>query len=205
MKRKPHHIEQTRKLVRTVFGLGLLYSLVTILLFFLIRLHIESLSIAMADLPSGAIDQAEILRSNTVQMAAIGILWLAGITLCAGFTIVLTRGLNECERAGLASHGIEAAPEKKGRSGPDTLETIPGGLPPGGIWLAGPRVSATSQPSRKTKGLQLICSACKNVESQSGSWERIEKYVERVTETKFTHGICPRCEQQYYPQAEKTA
>lgn len=48
------------------------------------------------------------------------------------------------------------------------------------------------------KGIIPICSNCKNVRSDKGFWERVEKYVQRHSEAEFSHGICPECSEKLY-------
>ena len=40
-----------------------------------------------------------------------------------------------------------------------------------------------------------ICSYCKNIKIQDNSetWEAIEKYIEKHSDSMFSHGICPKC------------
>jgi hypothetical protein len=38
-----------------------------------------------------------------------------------------------------------------------------------------------------------ICSYCKKVREESGSWIAVEKYVFDVSGTKPSHGVCPEC------------
>jgi hypothetical protein len=49
------------------------------------------------------------------------------------------------------------------------------------------------------KGLLPICLFCKSIRNESGEWERLEGYISRRSETKFSHGICPPCQQIHYP------
>lgn len=48
------------------------------------------------------------------------------------------------------------------------------------------------------KGLLPICLFCKSIRNESGEWERLERYISRRSETKFSHGICPPCQQLHY-------
>jgi PAS domain S-box-containing protein len=49
---------------------------------------------------------------------------------------------------------------------------------------------------RTLRGLLPICGYCKNVRTDSGSWQKIELYVKAHTEADFSHGICPQCYEQ---------
>jgi hypothetical protein len=52
-------------------------------------------------------------------------------------------------------------------------------------------------------GLIPICSSCKKIRDDSGSWNILESYIRAHSEAEFTHGICPECERQLYPQLFK--
>ncbi len=43
------------------------------------------------------------------------------------------------------------------------------------------------------KDILPICSYCKNIRDDEGSWERMEIYISSHSDTKFSHGICPDC------------
>ena len=46
------------------------------------------------------------------------------------------------------------------------------------------------------KGIIPICSYCKNIRSDEGSWEQLESYMKDHSDAEFSHGICPDCLQQ---------
>lgn len=50
-----------------------------------------------------------------------------------------------------------------------------------------------------------ICSGCKKIRDKEGSWIRVESYIEAhsKTKTRFTHGMCPECLKEYYPELYK--
>lgn len=49
------------------------------------------------------------------------------------------------------------------------------------------------------KGLLPLCAHCKSIRSADGSWLKLEDYFAKHSQTKFTHGICPVCRQEHYP------
>jgi GAF domain-containing protein len=49
-------------------------------------------------------------------------------------------------------------------------------------------------------GLLPICSYCKGVRNDEGYWQTVELYIERHSEARFTHGICPACLEKHHPQ-----
>ena len=42
-------------------------------------------------------------------------------------------------------------------------------------------------------GLLPICAWCKKIRDDEGYWQKLETYLTRHTDAKFTHGICPDC------------
>jgi len=49
-------------------------------------------------------------------------------------------------------------------------------------------------------GLLPICASCKKIRDDTGSWNVLESYICEHSEAAFTHGLCPECERQLYPQ-----
>jgi len=52
-------------------------------------------------------------------------------------------------------------------------------------------------------GLLPICSHCKKVRDDKGYWNQIEHYVREHSNASFTHGICPDCVADLYPDLKK--
>jgi hypothetical protein len=48
-------------------------------------------------------------------------------------------------------------------------------------------------------GLVPICAGCKKIRDDTGYWNQLETYIQRHTEARFSHGLCPECIKQYYP------
>lgn len=46
---------------------------------------------------------------------------------------------------------------------------------------------------KQLHGLLPICVYCKRIRDDSHYWERLERYIEKHTEARFSHGICPGC------------
>ncbi len=44
-----------------------------------------------------------------------------------------------------------------------------------------------------------MCSHCRKVRDDEGVWERLEAYVSDHTDTRFSHGLCPDCLRELYP------
>ena len=54
---------------------------------------------------------------------------------------------------------------------------------------------------RLLSGLLPICSSCKRIRDDEGSWRQIEEYIGAHSEATFTHGICPECARRLYPRS----
>lgn len=50
------------------------------------------------------------------------------------------------------------------------------------------------------RGIVPICSFCKKIRNDKGYWDQVEVYVRDHTEADFSHGICPTCYQEHYPE-----
>lgn len=49
-------------------------------------------------------------------------------------------------------------------------------------------------------GLISICAACKRVRGDDKVWEELERFIESHSYAMFTHGLCPDCVSERYPQ-----
>ncbi|WP_300667368.1 hypothetical protein [Desulfoluna sp.] len=49
------------------------------------------------------------------------------------------------------------------------------------------------------QGILPICASCKKIRDDKGYWGQVEEYLQKHTEAKFTHGICPECAEKLYP------
>lgn len=52
---------------------------------------------------------------------------------------------------------------------------------------------------RTLTGLLPICAQCKKIRNDEGYWEQLEGYISEHTAATFTHGICPNCAEELYP------
>jgi hypothetical protein len=50
-------------------------------------------------------------------------------------------------------------------------------------------------------GLLPICSQCKKIRNDEGYWTQLEGYISERTSATFSHGICPHCAEELYPEA----
>ena len=53
------------------------------------------------------------------------------------------------------------------------------------------------------RGILPICSSCKKIRDDNGSWNDIEPYIRSHSQAKFSHSICPDCEEELYPEYSK--
>jgi len=49
------------------------------------------------------------------------------------------------------------------------------------------------------RGFLPICSYCKKIRDDGGYWEQLETYISEHSEALFSHGICPVCMKEHYP------
>jgi hypothetical protein len=57
---------------------------------------------------------------------------------------------------------------------------------------------------RQLKGIIPMCSACKKIRDDEGYWHQVELYIEQHTGAQFSHGLCPTCVHQLYPEYAKS-
>jgi hypothetical protein len=53
---------------------------------------------------------------------------------------------------------------------------------------------------KQLHGLLPVCSHCRRVRDDHGGWRQLEAYVRDHSEAEFSHGICPECLREHYPQ-----
>ncbi|MBU1168411.1 MAG: hypothetical protein KKD44_02495 [Proteobacteria bacterium] len=49
------------------------------------------------------------------------------------------------------------------------------------------------------RGILPICANCKKIRDDKGYWTQIESYIQDHLEVEFSHGICPDCAEELYP------
>ena len=49
-------------------------------------------------------------------------------------------------------------------------------------------------------GLLPICSSCKKVRDDEGYWNQLEVYIQDHSNILFSHGLCPECAKELYPE-----
>lgn len=51
---------------------------------------------------------------------------------------------------------------------------------------------------RTLQGLIPICAKCKKIRNEKGFWEKVEHYIEKHSEVKFSHCLCNDCADKLY-------
>jgi len=74
--------------------------------------------------------------------------------------------------------------------------------------LLGYLVNKTAQQQRalsarlaSLEGLLPICSACRKIRAEDGTWETVEEFISARSEARFTPGQCEPCGRLYQPGA----
>jgi len=72
--------------------------------------------------------------------------------------------------------------------------------------IVGDTISRLQEALEKVKtlsGFLPICANCKKIRNDKGYWDQVEKYISDHLEVKFSHGICPKCAEELYPDLYK--
>lgn len=54
------------------------------------------------------------------------------------------------------------------------------------------------------RGLLPMCSRCKKIRDDEGLWTRLETYLSNHTDTHISHGLCPDCLRELFPDEAET-
>ena len=60
----------------------------------------------------------------------------------------------------------------------------------------------TVKDIKTLKGIIPICMHCKGIRDDQGSWKQLEKYISEHSDAQFSHGICQKCTEKYYPDMD---
>lgn len=61
------------------------------------------------------------------------------------------------------------------------------------------RVQEKLEEIRILEGILPTCAGCKKIRDSEGKWEEMEIYIGKRSEATFSHGLCPTCVEQLYP------
>lgn len=57
---------------------------------------------------------------------------------------------------------------------------------------------------RTLRAFLPICAHCKKIRDDDGYWKRLEAYLQSHSDIVFSHGICPDCLQDFYPEYRRS-
>lgn len=52
---------------------------------------------------------------------------------------------------------------------------------------------------QKLQGIIPICMHCHSIRDDRDSWNKLENYISNHSDAQFSHGICPKCMDEHYP------
>jgi hypothetical protein len=61
------------------------------------------------------------------------------------------------------------------------------------------------QRVKQLSGLLPICAHCKKIRDDHGYWSSLETYIMSHSEAVFSHGMCPGCIHEFYPEFDDAA
>jgi hypothetical protein len=47
-----------------------------------------------------------------------------------------------------------------------------------------------------------LCSFCKKIRDDKGYWEQVDVYIHKYLQADISHGICPECAKEHYPDID---
>lgn len=62
------------------------------------------------------------------------------------------------------------------------------------------RLEKAQQEIKILRGIIPICASCKKIRNDEGYWQQVETYLSNNSEALFSHGICPDCMEELYPE-----
>ena len=54
------------------------------------------------------------------------------------------------------------------------------------------------------QGLITTCSHCKSIRDSEGFWQPIELFLMQHSTLNFSHGICPECMNEHFPDVQSS-
>ncbi|MFC1495245.1 DUF3365 domain-containing protein, partial [Thermodesulfobacteriota bacterium] len=60
----------------------------------------------------------------------------------------------------------------------------------------------TLKEVKTLSGLLPICAHCKKIRDDKGYWQQVESYIGKRSGAEFSHGICPDCIKEHYPEID---
>jgi hypothetical protein len=62
----------------------------------------------------------------------------------------------------------------------------------------------TDALAKVLSGFIPVCMHCKKVRTKDDQWVPIEGFVGQRTEAVFSHGVCPTCRKEHWPDSERS-
>ena len=62
------------------------------------------------------------------------------------------------------------------------------------------RVDEAISQVKALSGLIPMCSWCHRVRDDAGYWDQVEAYIQSRSDAKFSHGCCPSCLEEHFPE-----
>lgn len=63
------------------------------------------------------------------------------------------------------------------------------------------RILEYSQEELRTlRGISPLYHFCKKIKDDKGYWEQVDVYIQKYSKADISHGICPDCMIQHYPE-----
>ncbi len=53
---------------------------------------------------------------------------------------------------------------------------------------------------KRLEGILPICSFCKNIRTDDGEWEPVDRYIAQHSAAQPSHSLCPNCLAKHYPE-----
>ncbi len=66
------------------------------------------------------------------------------------------------------------------------------------------RARTLSKEVRILRGILPICSFCNRIHTPDDRWVRVDAYITEHSEAQFSHGLCPECMREHYPEFQDT-
>jgi ABC-type uncharacterized transport system substrate-binding protein len=68
------------------------------------------------------------------------------------------------------------------------------------LWSKNQKLEEALSEVSVLSGLLPICSGCKKIRDDKGYWNQIDSYFHKHSNLDFSHGLCPDCAQELYPE-----
>ncbi|HUI71833.1 MAG TPA: hypothetical protein VL354_15035 [Spirochaetia bacterium] len=62
------------------------------------------------------------------------------------------------------------------------------------------RLQQALEEVQRLSGFVSVCSHCKKIRDDQGSWMQLEAFIQAHFDARCTHGICPECVRELYPE-----